>query len=175
MIDREICKKQLETFKIYADKYNVTFFLVYGTCLGAIRENNFIEDDSDIDIGVYGNDKNLLLLLINLQKDFDCQLYEHKDKLMKMNIRMKWTIDLNMFHKINGKWYYLKKYEPNKDRFLAKEFEDKYFDSLWEIDFLGNKYKVPAFTKEYLEYLYGEWRIKKPAGTSNLRPLVEIK
>ena len=45
------------------DTLNIRPFLAYGTLLGSIRENAFIETDNDIDLGVFERDSERLPLL----------------------------------------------------------------------------------------------------------------
>jgi phosphorylcholine metabolism protein LicD len=40
------------------DKFNLDIYLVYGTLLGAIRENNFIEHDNDVDFAYLSKQTN---------------------------------------------------------------------------------------------------------------------
>ena len=49
VIDSSIAKQNLLDFKTILDKNNVKFLLMHGTLLGAIREQNFIKHDIDID------------------------------------------------------------------------------------------------------------------------------
>ena len=54
-MDKELATKNLKLLKKVFDKFGVRFFLAYGTCLGAYRDNNFLPGDNDIDIMVTDN------------------------------------------------------------------------------------------------------------------------
>lgn len=51
-MNREHAKRILEDVTFVLESYGMTHFLVDGTLLGAIRDGDFIEHDTDIDIGV---------------------------------------------------------------------------------------------------------------------------
>ena len=59
--DRVIAKEALLYIDDIFKSENITFFLIFGTCLGTIRENDFIEHDIDIDLGTYKRDKDKLI------------------------------------------------------------------------------------------------------------------
>lgn len=51
----DIQKSELEIlvkFRDFCDKHNLTYYLIYGTLLGAIRHKGFIPWDDDIDVGM---------------------------------------------------------------------------------------------------------------------------
>jgi len=51
MRDKKQAFKDLQRFKLFADSLNVTFWLDWGTLLGAVREGKFIDWEQDIDLG----------------------------------------------------------------------------------------------------------------------------
>ena len=50
----------LKIFIDALDKFNIRYFLAYGTLLGAVRNNGLIQWDDDIDLHVFDEDKKLL-------------------------------------------------------------------------------------------------------------------
>jgi len=49
-IDISIAKKNLLDFRRILNRNGIKFGLIYGTLLGAIREQNFIKHDEDTDV-----------------------------------------------------------------------------------------------------------------------------
>ena len=50
-IDRDNAIKALKEVKHILDSFKITFFLRQGTCLGAVRDNDLLPWDDDVDIG----------------------------------------------------------------------------------------------------------------------------
>ena len=67
----DLQKKQLDLLKAFirvCDKYNLRYFLVGGSALGAVRHKGFIPWDDDIDVGLLREDYDKF---ITLQKEFE--------------------------------------------------------------------------------------------------------
>jgi hypothetical protein len=55
--NRNVMTKNLKSFKSVLDRYGIFFWLGEGTALGAIREGQIIENDGDVDVGIYEDDE----------------------------------------------------------------------------------------------------------------------
>lgn len=70
-MDKHTALENLLLAKDSIEKIGKTYFLVDGTLLGFIRENDFIDHDQDIDIGVFAYDfsyNDLLKLVVELDR-----------------------------------------------------------------------------------------------------------
>lgn len=64
-LSRESKTELLRILKSFLDTYDIVFYLMYGSLLGAIRDNDFIEWDTDVDIAILGRFQNRLAQIIN--------------------------------------------------------------------------------------------------------------
>ena len=161
-------KECLNDMRMVLHKNNTDFFLCWGTLLGQYRENKFIEHDHDIDIGILYNNFDISLKDIiiesglfkfrhefgELDKSYECT-FIHK----KTNI----SIDIFIFYHIKKDLYYTSTHtgKCNKTKYGFCKW-GRHLKGFKEIDFIGNKYKVPKNTEDYLEESYGkDWRIPK--------------
>lgn len=119
-----------------ANSINIESFLIYGTCLGFIRDGGYIEHDNDVDIGILGG-------------------------LRKLEVKLA----ENGFVK-KKRWpptnYHFLKYNILLDIFTGfPESHLKYFQSFDKITHEDRIYNVPHPVEGYLETLYGDWRTRK--------------
>jgi len=167
-LDREIAKKNLLDFKKCFDNANISFGLIYGTLLGAIRENNFIEHDEDIDIFVLDEDREKVLnILFELKKlGLVVGRYSAEDDLISF-IRDGEYIDI----------YFFKKSMMGYRIGNGSIIKEKYLENLVKIDFLGEKFLVPKDSKKLLKEIYGnDWETpKKDIKGRNFGPYLKIK
>jgi len=57
---KNILVQDMESLSLFIkDKFNLDIYLIYGTLLGVIRENNFIEHDNDVDFAYMSKQSNL--------------------------------------------------------------------------------------------------------------------
>lgn len=148
-IDRDIA---FENLKIIADilyKTNIHWGPVFGTLLGIVRENNFIEWDEDIDLYILEEDEEVFKnALWNIKAaGFDIVRYERRGLYSIMR---------------NGEYidfYVLRKLAPELRFSGGGEFIfERYLKDTTKIDFKGIKIDIPREYDEYLTFLYGDWR-----------------
>lgn len=77
---KRICKNILEFFSDYCRKNGLTFFLGYGTALGAVRHRGFIPWDDDIDVMMPRPDYERLISMFDNSTENYLLLVHAKDK-----------------------------------------------------------------------------------------------
>lgn len=168
VMDTEVMKKNLLDIKTVFDKYDVTFVLMGGGLLGAVREGKFITYDYDLDLACFSG----------TEKKDHWKMRWVKDELEELGffivdnsccrcksdffIRGGERVDLFWFEKIDQEWIYSN----------TLRYPEHYFDNLKDLDFLGTQFKVPQDLESFLEYNYGkDWRIPNEKFHSlNLNP-----
>jgi hypothetical protein len=139
----------LEMKRIFEEN-NLEFSLTCGTLLGAIRENNFIDHDIDIDI-IIKDEYKLLTIIPKIQKHgFNFIRYQNDEKYTIYTfIRTNVYIDIYMAIPA-GKYYYLWGGKVNRI----------YVDKLIPYKFLGEHFLIPKYYRRFLVLLYGKnWKI----------------
>ena len=98
-IDKDIAMENLRLFKQVLDAKGLEFQLSFGTLLGAIREQDFIDHDEDIDLLILSEYKQLFFdtLPILIEKEFKVARYDRRG-LMSIMRRGEY-IDLYFFEK----------------------------------------------------------------------------
>ena len=140
----------LEIFDKCIKKIGIFYWLSEGTALGAIREQDVIDNDSDIDIGIYYRDRDVFMSKVVPL------LYKHGFKIVRHDqltfYRNGSTLDID-FTGVGKpcrayKWPVLCDYHIN----TIKPYRIGYINN--------KKYIVPS--QDYIKKLYGEkWYIKQ--------------
>jgi len=175
-------KEALFALKSVFEELGVSYWLEFGTMLGAVREKNFIAHDLDIDIGM-----------------FAAHYSEKNEKVFnKYGFRKTCTYIVDDGKYAREETYYYKDvgvdifyfYPRDKEIFchtfraLDGQSEDKTIEKLGglrirelrypyagftEINFLGGTFNIPANIDEHLKASYGEkWMIKDPNYTNSI-------
>jgi len=168
-IQNKVAIKELEAIKTVFDQYNIRFFITHGTCLGAVRDKNFIPYDSDIDIGCYKTDIDKTIKAMKILRDRHAftitklSLDDESIAILKNNV----IIDIVLYKHSGAYW------QANKHKIFKIPY--KFLAELEKIDFLGLKLNVPSNVEAYLEYQYGkEWRTPIQDFYSPYRKKIEV-
>ena len=62
----------MDYFDEFCKEHNLTYYIMYGTLLGAIRHSGFIPWDDDIDVAMMSED---YLKLLEIEKEIDSKYY----------------------------------------------------------------------------------------------------
>jgi len=152
--DRKAGVKNLKTIKKILDKKNLTFWLAFGTLLGAIRDRDWIWYDDDIDF--FMREEDLLPEYDSLKELFICNGFIFRDWQKKTGTK----INLYRYKQlctIDG-LALDPTYRNNKYRLTKRwQFPKKYFERYGEIKFKGMVFRVPFPPEDFLAFLYKDW------------------
>jgi len=121
-----------EYFNI-SERLKIDTFLLYGTCLGFVRDGGYIPGDNDIDVGVLDH------------------FWPLADELVKNGFWPVVTVEKNS---------HFLKYGILLDIYF-KFPSLKYLGSFDHVIYKTRSYNVPRPVDEYLKSLYGDWRTVK--------------
>lgn len=153
-LSSEDAKYLLVTMNKVLSEHGITMMPMFGTLLGAIREHGFIKNDGDIDVVVYGSDKQKVFDLRSELEGYNINLhcyvlpwiytYEYKG------------ITCDIYFLYESAWPWTNWYNLLLERYINK----KYFVTTEDFELFGETFKVPANPEKLLAYLYGkDWRI----------------
>jgi phosphorylcholine metabolism protein LicD len=151
-----ISQENLHLLKSLFDRHRIVFWLSWGTCLGAVREQRIMPHDTDIDIDIHINDRKRVIALLPELFSLGFQLLSPRISLPSKTIRITRkgeAIDIFIMKPIRQKGNIIA-WQAASDT-----IEQDFFSHLKQIDFLGEKYNVPEKVIDYLVYCYGvNWK-----------------
>ena len=158
-MDKVKARENVKTISEILESLKIKWWLDAGTCLGAIREKDFIDHDTDIDIGLVINNpasiwylsRELLKQGFSLIRDFGTIETGYEFSWRKWGIK---TDFFFYYERDDILWSPVFKYKKQ----IIAEYDKKLFENLKEIDFLGIKAFVPNPPEEYLKARYGNWK-----------------
>jgi len=157
MMIKENADQVLEEWDNACRALGIEHFLVFGTCLGMVRDKGYIKGDHDIDVGIRKQD--FMKLHNQLLKNGFTSTGEHQtlswihehfnpDAIEKIA----WGTHIKFF-----------KYDITLDVWIGLIYDShhkNFLDSFDKVIYEGREYNVPHPVEDYLKTKYGEtWRI----------------
>ena len=141
-----------EFSKILKEEKFKKYFLSGGSLLGLIRDNNFIPGDDDIDFACASED--LSGCITKLQKKFI------KNNFIARTRNARGFVKLNLYK--NGNKISLQSYKKKNQWRVTSivKLPGKDFEKIKKKTFLNIKVNIPKNAENYLEHVYGMWKIK---------------
>lgn len=165
VVDISLAKECLTIAKQVFDDYNITAFLLWGTLLGAIRDNAFISHDYDVDLGIMNSDLDNLENVIPELYDRGIKLCRYKKGIAYSFDYKGIPLDIDVIRKAPFPycfWLY-----SDLEALIPK----KLFKGTDSFVFYGIKIQVPHDPVRFLEYAYGKnWRIPQKGVSGKLMP-----
>lgn len=162
-INREVAFENLRILISLLQEFGIRVSPAYGTLLGIIRENNFIEWDEDIDLFILNEDKEKFLNSLWAMKEQGLDLVR-VDRCGHLYSVMR-----------NGEYidfYIMDRLSPEIRTEYGNLFMlEKYLVDLIDYDFRGITVSVPREYEQCLELLYGDWRTPVKYANFNLNRL----
>lgn len=169
-MDKQKAIQNLKELSEILTSNNVRNFLVYGTCLGAVREGNIIEHDLDTDLGIMAEDWKFDILRQFIEAGYEirniygmfnygCEIYLRKNGI---------KTDIMFFYKDEKKGQYWNCLWDNQcvngEKDKIKHVYPKYNFDNFEFSFPkvklgGELFNMPFSHNDYLSNVYGpDWR-----------------
>lgn len=152
-------QKNIEVFRLVNDtlrSLDLKYWIEGGTCLGAIREGDFISFDLDIDFSIWNVENRnrvhdaLLRAGFTLHKTYGTFERGYEESFVKNGVK----VDTYYFYESGDFWYH----GAGVGQRLLRFFPKRIFTELKEIDFYGKTF-VPGRVEEFLTLRYGNWRV----------------
>ena len=156
----ELLVRKKEFLKIcnILDQLKIIFFLNSGILLGAIRDNDLIKWDWDIEISVFSDEllPNIDLITNKLKENgFEINKINKKEDDSKIDFVGEYPGD------VTGYTIWSWNYSKVRDVYWRRELSipSKFLNKFSKIDFLGRQFNCPQNPEEYLEFAYGNWKV----------------
>lgn len=165
---REKAREDIKIIKKVFKEKEVQFFLLFGTCLGAVREGDFIQWDDDVDLGIIEKTppKTREEISEALRKEgFKIVEYQNYQQCSAIMCKRKIKTSICWFQKEGESFVW-------RDRKIKGNIEvqvpAELFERFREANLGEEKFLVPDPPEIYLEKIYGDWKTPQKRGFTRL-------
>ena len=162
-------KNVLKAFVECMNANHITYWLEYGSLLGAYRDGDFVPNELDLDVGVYLNDVNKVY---HAMKNAGFKLVREFHVVGENGLEQTYeyngiTIDLMYFYEMDGMMWcngviFAGKLSSKFTEYAVTAHHFKPF-SCTTFDFLGMEVSIPSNAEEHLIETYGSnFRVYDP-------------
>lgn len=155
-LDQDNSKSLLLDLSGTLDLLGVDYWLVFGTALGAYRDNQFIPWDTDIDVAMFFTDRKKLIKSIGALEEMGIQLVRDIGDILTF-IRDNIPIDIYLFRK-ERKVYSCQRIRSSNKHPTYTIPCSQIDQCFHEIDFCGKKFNLVNNPDKYLTRLYKDWK-----------------
>lgn len=160
-IDKEIAQENLLILRGVLANTDIRWGLIFGTLLGAIRENDFIAHDEDTDVYIFEEDRQKCVDILWELKKCGFEVARYENALLSI-IRKNEYID----------FYFFKKglFGRRSDGYYVPRI---HFSSTESIKLFHFDFPTLYKPNSYLEYTYGkDWKIPKINSHAVAKPVL---
>lgn len=150
-------RNTLDVYTVFKE-HGIKCWLSHGTMLGVYRDGDFISYDDDSDLGADISTSARRLDAEEKLREMGYFVPRSNEEGMPFSD----TVAIKDGEKVEV-WWYEKRgdkyiYDVHRQHWL--KHDEKYYDTLGEIDFKGNKFAIPSHIEEWLVMMYShDWRI----------------
>ena len=174
-MDKVIGKQIMLELGELLDTAHIPFFLMQGTCLGAVRDGGFVPTEKDIDFGFLQENMNMAsdsLVPILTRKGYDLELVVAPFTRVRTIVAIKQGIKVDM---VSFSRWKDKRFASTPIRDWLKEpycivHEAELLENYDIVAMFGREWYVPQHPSLYLEREYGpDWKVPKEDHISRTR------
>lgn len=149
VINRQVAYDNLQLIANILDKSHLKWGTIFGTLLGIIRDNDFIEWDEDVDLYILKEEENIFQeqLQVLFSEGFELIRYE-RGGLYSISRKGEYT-DFYVLNKLSNEVRYTLDGGFILEKFIVHQRLVKFRDI---------ELSVPCEIDEYLSFEYGDWK-----------------
>lgn len=160
-MDKQVAYNNLKDAAEVLNELDCHWWLESGTCLGAVREGDFIDHDLDVDVGLTDRDK--ATEIVEKMRIRGHQVYKTygtlRHGLEVAMIKNGVKTDFFWFYKYKDKLWHAAYQTMDGLKYYRKySFDKDLFDKPKSYNFKGIQTYLPNPPEKYLEQMYGEWQ-----------------